>query len=134
VSPLHPNTSYAAALSVGITCINNTVATSGDKDIPNGSQTLPDTDSIRIYAEDAGGHHLTWGVFEAALMGLSTWIDAISKYEDATYQIKDGANQVAENKCVFAAADTDGAPCVTTTRVVACMEVTMVTRSHVDFD
>lgn len=119
--PLHPQQNYAHALAAGIATINNTIATAGDKVIPNGSQTLPDTEFIRIYAEDAGGQHLTWGVFGAALVGLNAWMEALKGYQDATYQINDGANLVgqgyigtvvADGSCVFHAAFTSDTPCV----------------------
>lgn len=120
LAPLYPNTTYAAAINAGIVHINSTIAASGDMDIPNGSQTLPDTQGIRIYAEDAGGHHLTWGVLGSALTGLNTWMGTLNKYGDATYQINDGANRVGQgyigtvvgDACVLAAAAIERTPCV----------------------
>lgn len=120
LAPLYPNTTYAAVVNAGIVHINSTIAASGDMDIPNGSQTLPDTQGIRIYAKYAGGHHLTWGVLGSALTGLNMWMGALNKYGDATYQINDGANQVGQgyigtvvgDACIFAAAAIERIPCV----------------------
>lgn len=77
---------------------------------------------VLIHAEDGGGHHLTWGVFGAALQGLNAWMaDAENGYSDATFQINDGKNEVGNGfiggdnvggNCVFASAYIKDTPCV----------------------
>lgn len=77
---------------------------------------------MQIYAEDAGKHHLTWGVLGVALQGLNAWMAGEGNgYADATFQINDGKNEVGdgyigavdlEGVCVFANAHVPNTPCV----------------------
>ena len=77
-----------------------------------------------IYGEDANKHHLTWGVFGAALTGLNAWMqEAENGYSDATVQINDGKNWVGnayvgaqneEQDCVFEGAYVPNTTCEAT--------------------
>ena len=110
---LQPPTSYATALNSSIKYIQTHIATDGDGTIAFGILYLATpTTNVQIHGEDGGGHHLTWGVFGAALQGLNAWMgDQIDGYTDATFQINDGKNEVGngyigalnqEQRCVFA--------------------------------
>ena len=60
-----------------------------------------------IFAEDAGGHHLTWGVFGVALQGLNAWMAYMGNgYSDTMFQIHDGKNEVGNG--YIGALDRDG--------------------------
>ncbi|CAD6594449.1 MAG: hypothetical protein ASARMPRED_000211 [Alectoria sarmentosa] len=120
---LEPTSSYATALNSSIAYIDQYIGTSGDGHITGGRQFLSTTSTgVQIYAEDAGRHHLTWGVLGVALQGLNAWMAGEENgYGDATFQINDGKNEVGdgyigavdlEGVCVFANAYVPNTPCV----------------------
>ncbi|KAF6226730.1 hypothetical protein HO173_012333 [Letharia columbiana] len=120
---LQPSTSYATALNASIAFIDMYIGSHGDGPVPDGHQYVSNTGTgILIYAEDAGGHHLTWGVFGVAMQGLNAWMaDTENGYSDAMFQINDGKNEVGngyvgavdqDGVCVFANAFTPDTPCV----------------------
>lgn len=120
---LQPPTSYATALNSSIEFIDQYIGASGDGPIAAGQQYLatPATD-VEIFAEDAGGHRLTWGVLGVALQGLDAWMAGKGNgYSDATFQINDGRNEVGvgyvgavdgDGVCVFAGAAVPDTACV----------------------
>lgn len=120
---LEPNSSYATALNASIAYIDQYIESSGDGPIPSGQQYVSNSGTnVQIFAEDAGGHHLTWGVFGVALQGLNAWMaDTDNGYSDATFQINDGKNEVGNGYigavdvagvCVFANAFVPNTTCV----------------------
>lgn len=126
-SSLRDTSSYATALISGIAYIDSYIKTSGDGNIPSGEQYVStDGTGVLIYAEDGGGHHLTWGVFGVGLQGLNAWMaNPDNGYSDATFQINDGKNEVgngyigaenAQGACVFANAFVPNTPCVAVDR------------------
>ena len=121
---LQPTTSYATALNSSIAYIDQYIGSSGDGPVPDGDQYLSNPGTgVLIYAEDANGHHLTWGVFGVALQGLNAWMaDENNGYSDTTFQINDGKNEVGngymgavdqDGVCVFGNAFVQDTPCVT---------------------
>lgn len=119
--------SYATALNSSITYIDEYIGKSSDGRIADGQQYLSNPGTgISIYAEDGGGHHLTWGVFGVALTGLNAWMaDGNNGYSDTTFQINDGKNEVgngyigavnSQGACVFANAFVPDTTCVAVDR------------------
>ena len=122
---LQPASSYAMAINSSIESIKQVVKILGDGPITGGDQYLVTSGTnVQIYAEDANMHHLTWGVYGAALQGLDAWMAAMGNgYSDATFQINDGKNWVgngymgAMNEagiCVFADARVPNTTCSAT--------------------
>ena len=75
--------------------LNRRVDRQGDGELENGTFEWLGEPKLRLHANDANDHHLTYGVLSAALQAVDNWMSSPGSYHQlAHFQIFDGDNQV----------------------------------------
>ena len=75
--------------------LNRRVDRRGDGEIEHGAFEWLGEFRLRLHANDANDHHLTYGVLSAALQAVDNWMSSPGNiHQLAHFQIFDGDNQV----------------------------------------
>lgn len=82
-------------LKNAVESLNRRVDRKGDGELKNGAFEWLGEPKLRLHANDANDHHLTYGVLSAALQAVNNWMSSPGNFHQlAHFQIFDGDNQV----------------------------------------